>query len=141
MITCDTAQIDHTLRCDRFTKVTHSTRHNMVRDAMARVAMQYGISTIKEPTTYTYEAGRKRPDLLFQTSVPIATDITIVMPDPTPMDAADRADKNKTKTHEDAVKALGHCCRSLRSPRQRLYQIDQRARPRLAAPVSMGIQV
>lgn len=108
MITCDTAQIDHTLRCDRFTKVTHSTRHNMVRDAMARVAMQYGISTIKEPTIYTYEAGRKRPDLLFQTSVPIATDITIVMPDPTPMDAADRADKNKTKTHEDAVKALGH---------------------------------
>jgi hypothetical protein len=108
MITNDSQQIDHTFRCDRFTKVTHATRHNMVRDSMARVAMQYGISTIKEPTMYTYVAGRKRPDLLFQTSTPIATDITIVMPGDVPMDAAHAADEQKCKTHIDAVKSLGH---------------------------------
>ena len=108
VVTSDAAQIDHTFRCDRFTRFTHATRHNMVRDAMARVAMQYGLSAIVEPSIYTYTAGRKRPDIVFQTSTAIATDITIVMPTDTPGDAACDADERKIKTHTDAVKALGH---------------------------------
>jgi len=108
MVTSDAIQIYHTFRCDRFTKTTHATRHNMVRDEFCRVTTQYGISTTKEPTVYSYVAGKKRPDALFHTSKPIATDFTIVMPHDVPGDAATNADESKTKMHASAVKQLGH---------------------------------
>ena len=68
VIACDADQIDHTMVCDRFTAISHYTRHNILRDEVARVASTFGITTTKEPTIYPYEAGKKRPDLLFHTS-------------------------------------------------------------------------
>ncbi|MDQ7008659.1 MAG: reverse transcriptase domain-containing protein [Acidobacteriota bacterium] len=110
VVTNDHEQIDHSLRCDHFTQVKHYTRHNIVRDAIARVCTLYGITTVKEPRVYHYDSGKKRPDLLFSTGVPVATDITIVQPvTDVPGKASKAADKEKKKIHDAATKALGHC--------------------------------
>ena len=76
----DTNTINHVLKCDSSTSITHSTRHNMVRDTLANTARSFGLSTTIEPTCFTYEDGIKhRPDLLFHTQpYGLATDITLV---------------------------------------------------------------
>ena len=108
-INTDEDQITHTLKCDRFTTIGHTTRHNMVRDEMARVARRYGISVSTEPTFYSYSSGiRQRPDITFHTELPVATDVTVVYPTPTPGEAASKARAAKYKTHDRAVKALNH---------------------------------
>ena len=104
----DQEQISHTFRCNVFTRINHTTRHNMLRDEICRVANSFGITTSKEPTIYHYQAGKKRPDILFHTSTPLVTDVTIVQPTERPGDASAIADDEKTKTHADAAKALGH---------------------------------
>lgn len=109
-VNSDHQQIEHAFRCDQFTCITHTTRHNMVRDAMVRVAREWGIAAEPEPTIYDYPEGKRRPDILFSTSRPVATDITIVSPPPTadPGDAAAHADDLKQKSHKDAVARRNH---------------------------------
>jgi ribonuclease HI len=106
----DHQQIEHAFRCDKFTTVTHTTRHNMVRDAMVRVAREWGISAEPEPTMYDYPDGKRRPDIMFCTTRPVATDITIVSPSPTadPGDTAAHADDAKQKIHKEAVARRNH---------------------------------
>lgn len=108
VITSDEGQIHHTFTCDRFTSATHTVRHNMVRDAIAREVRAYQFATVIEPTCYAYEAGKKRPDLLIHASTPIAIDFTIVQPDAEPGKAAERADQHKIDTHRVACQAKGH---------------------------------
>jgi len=108
VVTNDEAQIHHALTCDRFTTATHTTRHNMVRDAIAREVRAYQFAAVVEPTCYAYEIGRKRPDLLIHASVPIVTDFTIVQPDGEPGVAAARADQQKIDRHRVACQAKGH---------------------------------
>jgi len=107
-ITTATFQIEHTLKCDRFTRVTHTVRHNMVRDAIVRTANTYGISTTKEPTVYPYVEGRMRPDIIFHVSRPVVTDVTVVFPDDDPGSAVDRAEAAKVVKHSSAAASLGH---------------------------------
>jgi hypothetical protein len=107
-VTSDWTQIEHTLMCDRFTSVTHTRRHNMVRDEMCRVAASFGIVSTKEPTCYRYVEGRKRPDILFATFTPHVTDITIVKPVGDPGNAARIADDEKRHIHRDAVQQNQH---------------------------------
>ena len=104
----DREQIEHTLMCDRFTSVTHTRRHNMVRDEMCRVAASFGIVSTKEPTCYRYVEGRKRPDILFATFTPHVTDITIVKPEGDPGNGARIADDQKRFIHRDAVQQNQH---------------------------------
>jgi hypothetical protein len=108
LVDCDEAQISHALKCDRFTKITHTSRHNAVRDDMARVARSYGITVVKEPTVYEYQVGKKRPDLIFMTANPITTDITVVWPEEKAGDAAASAATRKSADHSAAVNKLGH---------------------------------
>lgn len=107
-VTNDWEQIEHTLMCDRFTSVTHTRRHNMVRDEMCRVAASFGIVSTKEPTCYRYVEGRKRPDILFATFTPHVTDVTIVKPIGDAGNAARIADDVKRQTHRDAVQQNQH---------------------------------
>lgn len=109
LVTSDASQIRHSFTCDRFTRITHTTRHNNVRDAICRCAATYGITCTREPTVYTYPAGRRRPDILFHVMpTPLATDVTIVYPDGDPLAAAIAADEKKRTDHSAAVAALGH---------------------------------
>ena len=101
-------QIDHTLKCDRFTRVSHYTRHNMVRDEFGRVCNLYGLAVTKEPNFYGYIDGKKRPDMSIHASQTVATDFTIVTPHDDPGHASKQADAEKKAAHTNATKALGH---------------------------------
>jgi hypothetical protein len=98
------------MRCDKFSRISHTHRHNIVRDTVAKVAREYGITVSKEPTVYPYDGGKKRrPDLLFMVfPTPIATDFTIVSPTEEPGAAAKKAEEEKTKIHQAACAALQH---------------------------------
>ena len=100
----DCKTVNHVLTCDMSTKVTHSTRHNYVRDEMIRVARLFGITTTKEPTCFTYNCGRaKRPDALFHTQpCNLATDVSLVSTMPAP-EAISKKEKEKDTIHKDAV--------------------------------------
>ena len=101
--------IEHSLTCDTFTTFGHTPRHNLVVDALCRVARTYGISTTREPKYYTYEnEKRERPDITFSGAPPIATDVTVVQTLVTAGANAKAAAKAKRKKHEDAVKRIGH---------------------------------
>lgn len=93
----DEATIQHILKCDMATRVTHTTRHNMVRDTIARVARDYGITVTKEPTCFKYDDGRNhRPDILFHTlPFGLCTDVTLIDQDRSMQDA----EKIKKDTH------------------------------------------
>ena len=96
----DSSTVEHILKCDMSTPITHTTRHNMVRDAIVRHARTYGITTTKEPTIFTYKDGHKRrPDILFHTSpFSIAVDVTMIATDRVLADA----EKEKRNMHNEA---------------------------------------
>jgi hypothetical protein len=102
--TSDRQTIDHVLTCDMSTHVTHTTRHNMVRDAIIHTARQYGITTTKEPTCFTYDSGRKqRPDALFHLEPrSIAIDVSLVSTGP-PDQAIRAAQDTKNNTHKEVL--------------------------------------
>jgi hypothetical protein len=99
----DYEAIDHCLRCDMSTSVGHTTRHNMVRDAIIDIARMYGITTTKEPTIFMYENGkRQRPDIMCHTQpMGIVTDVSLISHD---YELAETESK-KTKTHTEACAA------------------------------------
>mgnify|MGYP001613478373 FL=1 len=93
--------IEHILKCDMSTPFTHSSRHNMVRDHIATMTRKYGISTITEPTCFSYDDGRNhRPDILCR-SMPfgIVTDLTMVKP----TSDLQKEEAEKMKQHSKAV--------------------------------------
>ena len=106
----DDAYYGHIFKCDRASRTSHTHRHNLVRDSVARVAREFGITVSKEPTIYPYDGGkRRRPDLLFfVTPTPVATDFTIVSPAEEPGSAAAAADDDKIATHQAATAAMQH---------------------------------
>jgi hypothetical protein len=110
--TRDKEIIEHVMRCDRSTPVTHTVRHNKVRDAMATIARAYGIGVTSEPQFYSgyYESEHnQRPDLTFNIlPTPIATDLTIVAADATPGTACAKAAQHKINVHKQAVQTAGH---------------------------------
>ena len=81
--TDDEKTIEHILRCDMSTPVTHTVRHNFVRDAIVDCMRGYGITTTKEPTCFTYKDGKaKRPDILCHSQpYGVVTDVTLVATD------------------------------------------------------------
>lgn len=99
----DAEAIDHCLRCDMATSVGHSTRHNMVRDAIIDIARMYGITTTKEPTIFSYADGRKqRPDIMCHTQpMSLVTDVSLISHD---YDISE-SEAKKNKTHNEACAA------------------------------------
>ena len=97
----DAQTIEHILRCDMSTGVTHSTRHNLVRDAIISTARQYGLTMTKEPSIFAYANGKKqRPDIMAHTMpMNIVTDVTLVHYE----EDMQHIEKKKTKIHSDAV--------------------------------------
>jgi hypothetical protein len=108
--------ISHVFRCDHATNFGHYSRHNLVRDAMANVARRYGMTVMVEPdiykSYYPTTSNKTKPDITFNAfpSIGIATDVTIVSPDPTAElgTAARKAAVKKQKDHHEAVERAGH---------------------------------
>jgi hypothetical protein len=100
---------DHLTRCE-MSAVSHTYRHELVKQAMAGAARSYGITVTSEPTFYTYSSGNaKRPDLVFHTPIGLyTTDVTIVLKEKRISEAADKADSEKSAIHATAVTAMGH---------------------------------
>lgn len=97
--------IHHILKCDMSCSVTHTTRHNMVRDAIARTVRAYGIAATTEPTFFVYNDGHKRrPDILIHTApFTLTTDVSLVDEE---VDLT-RAEEEKKKQHTNACAKLG----------------------------------
>jgi hypothetical protein len=101
--------IDHVLSCKKLSRYTQTTRHNRIRDTLAAVARNFGISTTIEPTFYTYDSSsHKRPDIVFHLPRAVATDVSVVHPSGPEGESTRAKAKEKTKIHEAAVKALNH---------------------------------
>ena len=101
--------IDHALTCDTFTTYGHVPRHNLVVSALSSTAKTYGIMTVKEPKYYSYESGkRERPDVIFEATPPVATDVTIVQSAIMVGVQAKAAAEKKRKKHLKAVNNAGH---------------------------------
>lgn len=103
----DDESIDHILTCDMSSPVTHTTRHNRVRDEIIRTCRSYGITTTTEPTCFTYDDSRHhRPDALFHTDPHgVAIDVSLVSTFPS-QEAILKKEEEKKKIHSSAVKAL-----------------------------------
>lgn len=97
--------IAHTLKCDQMSPVTHTTRHNMVRDAIVQTIRQYGITTSSEPRCFTYQNDvHQRPDIMAHTKPQhVVTDVTLIHEH---IDIT-LAEKNKHKTHSEACAKQG----------------------------------
>lgn len=109
LIKNDKEQIIHTFACDMFTAVTHTTRHNALRDTVARMCNAHGLTVTKEPTNYTYADGKRRPDLTVHGNCSITTDFSIVSPDlQTPGVQIDATEKAKSQIHSSPVQAQQH---------------------------------
>ena len=70
----------HVLKCDMATPITHTIRHNRVRDGIATTLRSYGLTTTTEPRCFTYDSGKsQRPDIMVHTQ-PCATvtDVSLV---------------------------------------------------------------
>ena len=104
--------IDHCFRCDRSGPVTHTSRHNRVRDAIASVCRSYGIAVTTEPDSYVpFYPGttHHRPDIAVHiTPRTLVTDVTIVSPTSIPGEAARKAADEKIAHHKPAVEQLDH---------------------------------
>ena len=85
--------------------VTHTTRHNMVRDAIVQTIRQYGITTSSEPRCFTYQNdAHQRPDIMAHTKPQhVVTDVTLIHEH---IDIT-LAEKNKHKTHSEACAKQG----------------------------------
>ena len=96
--------IDHALKCDMASHITHTVRHNMVRDAIVGVTRAYGITTSKEPTAFTYADGRKhRPDILCHTApYALVTDVSLIADEY----SLEEAEAKKQKAHTDPCAKL-----------------------------------
>lgn len=101
---------DHILACDLSTGLTHSTRHNKIRDSIIDISRRYAITCTPEPNVYSYADGRRhRPDILFHVgSQGVVTDVTIVACKKDPGNAAEEADKRKEHIHATATSTIGH---------------------------------
>jgi hypothetical protein len=107
LIATSSNAIDHALKCDRFTYITHGMRHNILRDAFCTLTRTYGVTTTVEPRCFLYTSGRdERPDAIFHLPKTIVTDFTIVSPKDDVGAAASKAADNKITTHAAAVERL-----------------------------------
>jgi len=106
--TDDTESIDHVLTCDMSCHVTHTMRHNMIRDAIVHTTRSYGITSTKEPTCFLYNDGKRhRPDALFHTS-PQALVIDVSATSLYPVqEHIERISKEKFDNHKEATRAAG----------------------------------
>jgi hypothetical protein len=98
--------IEHVLRCDQASPITHTRRHDMVRDAIVTNLRSMGITTTKEPTCFVYEDGsKKRPDILAHTApMGLVTDVQLLHTD------ADLTDGEKEKCAKHAPAATKQHC-------------------------------
>lgn len=77
--------VQHLLKCPALHHYYDKDRHDMVKDAIRRIASRYGIYVYNEPNFYDYAGGvENRPDLTFCLATRrthLTTDITIVQPE------------------------------------------------------------
>ena len=100
----------HALACQS-TRVSYTTRHNAVRNILARAVNEFGLTATKEPTFYTYTNGHRRPDLTVYGggATQVTTDVIICAQDRTFVGAQAAAnEKIKRNIHHDAVSRHGH---------------------------------
>jgi len=70
----DAKSLEHLFSCARSSPVSFTTRHNLIRDTIIRVARNFGITCSKEPTCFTYTSGQhRRPDAIALSMVPSPT--------------------------------------------------------------------
>ena len=81
------------------TPITHSVRHNLVRDAIVACARSFGLSATPEPRYFTYDNGKMRPDITVHTQ-PFSTTTDLTLVDETV--SLEEAEKHKTAIHKDA---------------------------------------
>lgn len=105
----DDESLHHVFTCGKATPNGFTYRHNLVRDTIINVARDFGITTSREPTCYTYSNGlRQRPDVLFHTEPNgIAIDVSLISVTHV-ADDIQEAEKKKTTTHRDAVQNANH---------------------------------
>jgi hypothetical protein len=96
--------ISHILKCDMATPITHTTRHNLVRDAIAACARSFGLSATTEPRFFSYANGKhQRPDITIHTQpFSTTTDVTLVDENV----SLEESEKQKSETHRDACAKL-----------------------------------
>ena len=103
----DAKSLEHLFSCARSSPVNFTTRHNLIRDTIIRVARNFGITCSKEPTCFTYSSGlHRRPDILFHTEPsPIAIDVSLVAGNANSdiVDDIKHAEKEKQDAHKVAV--------------------------------------
>lgn len=97
--------IDHILMCDKAQSLTHTHRHNMVRDACVDCARKWGITVSKEPTHFVYPGNKmRRPDACFHTyPTPMVTDFALTSRLPADK-AITETEKAKVATHASVMK-------------------------------------
>jgi hypothetical protein len=101
--------INHALRCKYLSSYPQASRHNRIRDTLAAVVRTYGISVTLEPTFYHYTCKeQRRPDIVFHTTVAVATDVSVVHPAEAPRVAAVAAAALKVRDHKEAVTRENH---------------------------------
>jgi ribonuclease HI len=101
--------IDHALKCKQLSTYSQTSRHNRIRDTLAAVARNFGISTTVEPTFYIYDSSsQRRPDIVFHLPRAVATDVAVVHPTGAAGESAKSKAKNKIEIHQAAVARFNH---------------------------------
>lgn len=100
---CDSTT-SHILKCDMATPITHTTRHNMVRDAIAACARSFGVTVTCEPRFFTYNNGKQqRPDITIHSQpYTTTTDVTLVDEERD----LKACEQEKSNTHKEACAKL-----------------------------------
>ena len=97
---------NHVMKCDKSSSISHTTRHNRIRDTFCQVVQRFGYPVSREPTCYKefYTSTHERPDIIFHLpKTNLVTDVKI-----TKVQSFTDAEKEKRKIHEAAVKNLHH---------------------------------
>jgi hypothetical protein len=101
----------HICSCMFVSNYKWAHRHTLVKDGIRNTLNRYGILSHNEPAFYAYPVRDCRPDLtvrLYESKC-VATDITVVVPDPTEVGkAATKAAEEKIKKHQAAVAEYDH---------------------------------
>ena len=113
-VTLDTplAIVAHAMNCDA-NGFSPSTRHNLVKNAVAAVVRRYNLAVVLEPLNYCSDytdARQHRPDLLVYTSPPVCTGFVVSQQATSgkPGPASKAAAKRKQQHHQQAVARHGH---------------------------------
>ena len=95
--------INHIMCCEKSTGRSFTYRHNLVRDAILQVARNFGITSSKEPSCFSYDNGHARPDIYCHTHPRgLVTDVVLASRYPSE-EAVTAWEQRKISIHREAV--------------------------------------